>query len=232
MNTSSNNASRSSAAFTLIELLVVIAVIGVLAALILPVGATMKRNATIKKAQAELQQTATAIEAYKEKQGFYPPENPIDATTNALYYELLGARAEGIGLNRSIVTLDGSARIPDTDTAFITAFGRVGAKPAVGGFANCTRGLNADDAPTAKSFLTQLRPAQWVEIQRQTIVFRLLTCSVRWSPDNSPNPWHYRAASATNNAGSFDLWINIFLGGKTNRISNWNPQPQIVNDTY
>jgi prepilin-type N-terminal cleavage/methylation domain-containing protein len=229
MNASSNskletrNSKLDPEAFTLIELLVVIAIIGVLAALILPVGAAMKRNATIKKAQAELQQIAFAIDAYKEKQGFYPPENPIDAVQNALYYELLGTRLEGRTFP-TLVTLDGSARITPA-----------GAKLVFGseGFANCTRGLNADDAPAAKSFLTQLRPTQWGEfVPRPNITNRLLTCSVRWAPDNTINPWHYRAASATNNAGSFDLWINIFLGGKTNRISNWNKQPQIVNDTY
>jgi prepilin-type N-terminal cleavage/methylation domain-containing protein len=226
MNTSSNSnlepriSKPDPVAFTLIELLVVIAVIGVLAALILPVAGSMKRNATIKKAQAELQQIASGIEAYKEKLGFYPPENPNNAATNALYFELLGTELKGAQL----VTLDGSAKIPQF---------QVQTRLGIGGFVNCSGAKNADDAPAAKAFLTQLRPAQWVEFVPGTdIIIRLLTCSVRWSPDNSPNPWHYRAASATNNAGSFDLWINIFLGGKTNRISNWNKQPQIVNDTY
>ena len=224
MNTSSNNAPRaprlaprvSDSAFTLIELLVVIAIIGVLAALILPVGAAMKRNATIKKTQTELQQIVTAIETYKEKLGFYPPENPNNAATNALYFELLGTELKGTRL----VTLDGSAGIMQAAVPMMFR---------VGGFANCTGAKNSDDAPAAKAYLQQLRPTQWAEIFPDV---RVLTCSVRWSPDNTINPWHYRAASATNNAGSFDLWINIFLGGKTNRISNWNKQPQIVNNTY
>src|ERR1051325_3887861 len=78
------------AAFTLIELLVVIAVIAILAALIFPITAAIKKQQQIKVAQAELNQIQTAIEGYKEKLGFYPPDNPNNPITNQLYFELLG----------------------------------------------------------------------------------------------------------------------------------------------
>jgi len=216
--------TRHAGAFTLIELLVVIAVIGVLAALILPVGAALRNKATKSKAQAELQQTAFAIDAYKEKLGFYPPENPY-ITTNTLYYELLGTELKG----NTLVTLDGSSGI--TPAGVRTVFFPT-SPGSTSGFANSTRPGSVDDAPAAKAFLSQLRPTQWGEFVKNGIPFRLLTCSVRWKPDDSINPWHYRAASATNNPGGFDLWVNVLIGGKTNRISNWSKLPQIVNDTY
>ncbi len=38
--------------------------------------------------------------------------------------------------------------------------------------------------------------------------------------------WHYVSTNPTNNQDSYDLWMDIKYGGKTNRISNWNPDPQ------
>jgi hypothetical protein len=42
------------------------------------------------------------------------------------------------------------------------------------------------------------------------------------------SPWFYNSSNPTNNPGSYDLWMDVFYSGKTNRISNWsqNPQPQ------
>jgi hypothetical protein len=42
------------------------------------------------------------------------------------------------------------------------------------------------------------------------------------------NPWRYVSSNPTNNTGSYDLWMDIKFGGKTNRISNWSPDPQVV----
>src|SRR5882672_3899234 len=75
-------------AFTLIELLVVIAIIAILAALIFPAAGAIKRRSTITKVQTELKQVATAIDLYKEKLNFYPPDNPSNPRTNQLYFEL------------------------------------------------------------------------------------------------------------------------------------------------
>jgi len=41
------------------------------------------------------------------------------------------------------------------------------------------------------------------------------------------NPWRYNSANPTNNPGSYDLWIQLKIGGKTNLISNWSKQAQI-----
>ena len=54
-------------AFTLVELLVVISIIGVLAALIIPLAGSVARTKKINTAQAEMQQIETALENYKAK---------------------------------------------------------------------------------------------------------------------------------------------------------------------
>lgn len=217
-------ASRCPArgAFTLIELLVVIAIIAVLAALIFPAAAAIKRRATITKVQTELKQVSTAIDLYKEKFGFYPPDNPNQPAINQLYYELLGT----VLTNGDYQALDGSMRT--NPTAVQTTFG-------ASGFVNCTKGAGGDDGSVAVAFLKSLKPAQYGEISTNSS-FRALVCSVPWpanslyqpTPNPGLNPWRYMSSAATNNPGAYDLWVDVLIAGKTNRFSNWSKQPQRV----
>lgn len=219
MKPNSNLAPSRPRAFTLVELLVVMSVIAILAALIFPAGAAIKRGATIKKAQAELLQVETAINSYKAKFGHFPPDNVNQCLSNMLYFELLGTVQKGANFE----TLDGSAQIPVASVQPV--FG-------VGGFVNCTKGGGDESTPAVK-FLQGLKPGQFAEL---TPGFRLLTCSVGWPVERTDaplagfagvNPWRYVSTNPTNNQGGFDLWVDIFVGGKTNRISNWTKQPQI-----
>jgi hypothetical protein len=41
------------------------------------------------------------------------------------------------------------------------------------------------------------------------------------------NPWRYNSSSPTNNPGSYELWIQLRIGGQTNLICNWTKQVQI-----
>ena len=42
------------------------------------------------------------------------------------------------------------------------------------------------------------------------------------------NPWRYNSSSPVHNPKSFDLWVDIPVAGKINRISNWNKQYEVV----
>src|SRR4051794_29372201 len=80
----------SRLAFTLIELLIVIAIIAILAGLLVPVAGRISVSRMKSVSRAELTQIATAIDAYKAKYNFYPPDNPTNPLPNALYFELVG----------------------------------------------------------------------------------------------------------------------------------------------
>ena len=42
------------------------------------------------------------------------------------------------------------------------------------------------------------------------------------------NPWRYNSSNPRYNPKSFDLWIDVIAGGKTNRICNWSDKPITV----
>jgi prepilin-type N-terminal cleavage/methylation domain-containing protein len=220
MKTANTLSTFERRAFTLVEMLVVIAVIAILAAIIFPAFGNIKRRAAIQKAQTELKLVASAIQNYKLQYGQYPPDNSTNAAINGLYFELLGTVQKGANFE----TKNGEAWIPATDVPL--RFGQ-------GGFVNCAKGGGDDNAQAAKKFLIELKPAQYGELAPGV---RLLVCSVTW-PEKlgngaagvpTLNPWRYDSSNPTNNSGEFDLWVDIIVGDKTNRISNWTDKPVLV----
>jgi prepilin-type N-terminal cleavage/methylation domain-containing protein len=213
-------------AFTLIELLVVMAIITVLAGLAFTAIKGIKESATRRKVTAELQRLETAIESYKARFNVYPPDNPGNPALNPLYFELLGTEQVAPGVFR---TLDGGARITAADLN--TLFGG-----KVTGFVNFTRDKSGE-GQTAVNFFAKagLPPSAIGAFQIGSSDIRLLVCSVQWPAnlgDILPghpglNPWRYNSSSPTNNPASYDLWVDVIIGGKTNRISNWSEKPQI-----
>ena len=63
---------RHQAGFTLVELLVVIAIIGILAGMLLPVLAAVKKKALVTKAKTEMADLVNAINAYDTEYGRFP----------------------------------------------------------------------------------------------------------------------------------------------------------------
>jgi len=225
---------RTRSAFTLIELMVVIGVITVLAALTFPAVKKVKENATRRKVKAELQQIAVAIESYKARYNTYPPDNPVinpttvNAVTNPLFFELVGTEPAAANEYR---TLDQKARIRTAD--FNAVFGG-----GVAGFVNHTRDQSGEGQPAENFFSKAGLPSSLIgSYAVGNSVVCLIVTSVPW-PANlgniipghpGMNPFRYVSSSPTNNPASYDLWVDIFLGGKTNRISNWSEQRQFVN---
>jgi prepilin-type N-terminal cleavage/methylation domain-containing protein len=213
---------RSHEAFTLIELLIVISIIVILAGLLVPVTGRIGVTRMKAVSKTELQQVAAAIEAYKAKYGFYPPDNATNKVYSALFYELSGT----IKTNRN------NPADPDPDV-YETLDGRTVTVKIlqdafnVSGLANSSRSRNGtDEKPAPVNFLKELKPTQlgyWKDATN-------LICSQEWTKPGgtAANPWRYNSSNPTNNPGSYDLWVDLYIDGKTNRISNWSRQPEIV----
>ncbi len=220
---------KFSHAFSLIELLVVIAIIAVIAAILLPVGNRLMLHSRIQTAQSEMSQVETAIDAYHAKFGFYPPcngyTNLMAALTNQLYYELVGTTTNFVNGVTNFVSLDQSSTLP---AATVQEYFNVG------GIMNCTKGVG-EDAVKAQTFAGGLKPGQ---VATNIDGVYVLTTSAASDGIYQPmkgyttlsgrtaNPWRY-LYPGINNPNSYDLWIQMFVGGKTNLICNWKDTPQI-----
>jgi prepilin-type N-terminal cleavage/methylation domain-containing protein len=219
--------------FTLVELLVVISIIAILAGFAFPILKSVKKTQYIKHTTAELGLLETAIQRYHDAYGFYPPSNPNynpnnsatsnDAMLSPLYYELLGTTINGTVYS----TLDGSAQI--TTNIVAGTFG-------LGGFVNCTKG-SGDDVSPAKSFLSGLKPGQTAgNGSAVVLVGSVGGPDANYQPlsgftsatGNNANPFRY-VSPGVNNPGSYDLWIQLSISGKTYLVCNWNGQVQVNN---
>jgi prepilin-type N-terminal cleavage/methylation domain-containing protein len=223
-------------AFTLIELLVVISIIAVLAALILPVAAQVKRQALLHSAQAEMSQLETAIERYKSVYGFYPPDSTVTMSNtpiNQLYYELVGTTNISAPPANPDYQVLGDPNQQLTGVQVSSVFG-------VSGFMNCDKPGADESAAHAQNFLPDLKPRQIAEnitnSLAPTVGFTMLVSSSGGpDPGYQPlnvldvNPWRYISSSPTNNPGSYDLYVQLRIAGKTYLICNWSKQVQINN---
>jgi len=238
MNTTprSQNPGRTPSAFTLIEMIVVIGVIAVLAAMVFPIAGAANKKAKLTRAKAELVVVETAIEGYKTKLGYYPPDNSPNWGLNQLYFELLGTTNIGGGGAVVYQTLDGSAKISQSSLASV--FNPPG---TISGFMNCSKG---DEGAVAQNFLKNLRPGQLTELKGTPAgdIVRILAGPVPW-PDNNNyhpvnaanptvNPWSYNSSNPRFNRSTFDLWIDIVISGQTNRVCNWSDRPILVSTPY
>ena len=210
-----------TSAFTLIEMLVVIAIIGILAALILGTAAIASSKMRRAKAEAERDALVTAIQSYKNKKGFYPPDNPNSTILSPLFYELTGTVSLG-GAYKSLV----SGEQPIAAINISNIFG-------VGGFVN-----SSADVTEVQNFLPTTakssRTASF-KLPGSPITYTLFCITIKGPPQTNTidgklfepyDVWNYVSTNPTNNPGSYDLWIDVLYGGKTNRISNWSKDPQ------
>ena len=223
-------------AFTLIELIIVVAIMATLASLTFPILGAVKRNMIRTRTQGGLTQLETVIEAYKDKFGHYPPDNGGYYSTNQLYYELMGTTNTVPGPGGYFMTLDGGTKFVTGN--FPSIF------PNVSGFINCSQPGNGDEAPTGQTFLRDLKANQFLSVELNSnpnLVYTALG-TVLEGPDpymlSNPsgsqkiNPWRYNSSNPVHNPKSFDLWIDVLIAGKTNRICNWSAEPLLVAQPY
>jgi prepilin-type N-terminal cleavage/methylation domain-containing protein len=190
---------RSNAGFTIVELLVVIAIITLLAGLMVGLGGPAMRKYKEARVRTELHELETVIEDYKERLGFYPPDNgdPVQKPdVNQLFYELTGAAYDEN--NKTFKTING---ITISQPNVVSVFNR-------GGIANSMRPRN---------FYRNIRPRQYATNSSGVIV---LVVPVETAPGQI-NPWRYNSSNPTHNPNSFDLWAEINIGGTTKTIGNW-----------
>jgi prepilin-type N-terminal cleavage/methylation domain-containing protein len=245
MPAGSSPRANAPSAFTLVELLIVISIIAILAALLMPAFSYVEKKSIIQVAQSERDQIETAIDRYHATYGFYPPGNAgasaanlLPALTNQLYYELIGttnliAPQNTPGYTPDYLTLD--ERLTNTGTSLQAIFG-------VSGIMNCSRASGSDeDSRPAQSFLPALKPGQ-LSVVTTTAggnnVFGALCSGANADPTYAPlpanttgtgrnaNPWRY-IYPGINNPKTYDLWLQIVVGGRTNLICNWKDTPQI-----
>jgi prepilin-type N-terminal cleavage/methylation domain-containing protein len=205
--------------FSLIELLVVISIIGVLAGMIVGLSPLAGEKMRMSRVKAELHTLSMAIESYKAKQGFYPPDNGPESqwTTdrqlaNQLYYELCGCSLVGNNFADPFFQLQLSS------TEVSTLFGRKG-------FANASA-----NRAEIKNYLPHVKTNQVLPVTASSLGQKqayLLAVPVRgpanvFDTTGRKNFWHYNSSHPTNNPGSFDLWAEVVIGKKTNIISNWS----------
>ena len=217
-------------AFTLIEMLVVIAVIGILAAMLLPVGAMLKKKAAIKRIQTEISFVDSAIQKYNSDLGHNPPDNPANFAVNQLFYELIGTKRAAVAAVDYFHTEAGAngVRVVDVPTFF--------GNTAIVGFVNVSSGAG-DEARKSRNCLVGIKTTQYAEVQNPPggVAATVLGVSAKGplmlsdASGKEINPIRYDASSTNrHNTKGVDLWVDILMDGKTNRISNWNDKPEIV----
>jgi len=214
-----------SAAFTLVELLVVITIMGIIASMVVGLGALAARKRKDAAVTAMKTRITFAIDAYHSKLSVFPPDNANNAnyqpgTTNyeastgqnSLYYELIGATNLPFkGSFSMFFPSDGTA--PISGASFSSFCGR-------GGIANSqpdeTR-VFFNPPPGPKDYVTNG-------------VFKQLVVPVDLAgvPVGS-NFWHYDCSNTNrHNTSGFDLWAEYSAGSDKsgNPIivtnGNWN----------
>jgi type II secretory pathway pseudopilin PulG len=198
----------------------VIAIIGLIAAMVLGVMPGVMHRKVMARVQIELTQLQGAIEYYKEKHGFYPPDNqssPPNIAEPPLFYELIGTT----NVANLYYPANGEANVASNQIK--AAFG-------LEGF------VNSDGAGEVKNFYPKLKASQFNYSPFTAVPVRVLTVPAE-GPKYPANPgtartntWRYIVARPdrattdpypTNNPNTYDLWAEVVYGGRTHVIGNW-----------
>jgi prepilin-type N-terminal cleavage/methylation domain-containing protein len=198
-------------AFTLIELLVVITIIGIVAALVVNMGAQAQAVKKKGMVDAEKHSLLLAIDRYQSALNYCPPDNgnlytassinyDALAQTNPLVYELTGATnnpATNLGMIR---VFDGSYISTNNYNAI---FGRAAVN-------------NANTDEPHNFFYGNPQPREYTNYPGATGNIYGFVVPVPFSNGPpAPNFWHYDSSSTNrHNLSGYDLWAEYIIGGK------------------
>lgn len=244
LTTARSRTQRHPAAFTLIELLVVIAVMGILAGFLVGLAPAAGAKMRESRVRAELASISAAIDAYKSKYGFYPPDGyfnavgkVVDPAINPLFYELTGVQVINpkSADKGEFRTATGAALKPDV---VAKVFGR-------DGFVNAGQDRRRLHSTSfrAGQHAPLLDPATKTPVVDVLIVGAPFPTTYSDYPIKdinrsgirldapTVNPWRYVSTNPTNNPTTYDLWAEVPVrdkdtpGGYRMRIiGNWkNP---------
>lgn len=216
-------------AFTLIELLTVIAIIGALAAILVGISPAVTTQSRVSRMRAEHQRLLTAIQAYKDEVGNFPPDNPDNRTSNATNrYRSAGKNALFYELSGAIFRNDNGGEFTVQNKSETVRAADLKTYLNVKGIENSAR--NRKDIPYRG---ISFKPSQYAELDTPANVdVELLVTPLPGPHDkdfarkNSPlgmNPWFYDTSSSNrHNIESFDLWSEYKIGNDVRVIGNWN----------
>src|SRR5258706_3482496 len=176
-------------AFTLVEMLVVISIIGILAGLILGVLPYVQEKKIRSRVKVEMEGVVTAIESYKAKRGFYPPDN-LDLAWfprfPPLYYELTGSD------------------IPKTPDPAAVQAPILGITNIVN--VHAAPGTPGSDEDEGRNFFQNVKQTQIFS----TNGVYFLGVKTRSADGGDAALWNYDAhTSGRHNHETFDLWVDV-----------------------
>jgi hypothetical protein len=161
-------------------------------------------------------QLLAAIEAYKNKFGFYPFDNVlsrqplvVDPVNNPLVYELAGTVYNP---TNHLLSLGG---LEPAEAAYVTNFFHCD------GFKNCGPNTNwlAQFLPRDQLRVRQLHDDPDVFVLSPELFYGRFPQEVLYAIRLSS--WRYVSSSPTNNPAKFDLWIELETKDQRLTIGNW-----------
>ena len=203
-------------AFTLIELLVVISIIALLAGLVISLLPGINEKKVRARVRTELEKLELAINAYKAKVGFYPPDNPLNSGQSPLYYELTGTQRIDRNDGSPPTFRDRDMRPFPFPMSDITT-NLIGTYFNTSGFINSEGEMNE-----RKEYCPNLKSNSNYRAIPGTASPGIQLLLVPYQGTNGDfNPWHYNSSNPQHHPEGFDLWAVVVVGDKTITIGNW-----------